>query len=204
MHVDHAVLQHLEAADRLAELLALLAVFDGVGQHLSHAADRLGADRGGAFVAGRVRATATPGPPRRAARPRAAAVRRAPGRPPGGRRWCGSRASRFPLRAESVSTREQRESARRARGDQQMRREWRARSRRSSTRAAPTRRRHDRRSSTRPATAHRIQARPRPARRSRYRRRPSPAVRSPRSRPPAAAGHRPPRPCRRTARPTSA
>ena len=28
-----------------------LAVFDGVGQHLSHAADRLGADRRGAFVA---------------------------------------------------------------------------------------------------------------------------------------------------------
>ena len=44
--------EHLEAADRLAELLALLAVFDGVGQHLSHAADGFGADRGRALVAG--------------------------------------------------------------------------------------------------------------------------------------------------------
>ena len=52
VHVDHPVLQHLEAADRLPELLALLAVFDGVGQHLSHAADRFGADRRRALVAG--------------------------------------------------------------------------------------------------------------------------------------------------------
>ena len=52
VHVHHAVLQRLEAADRLPELLALFAVFDGVGQHLSHAADRFRANRRRAFVAG--------------------------------------------------------------------------------------------------------------------------------------------------------
>ena len=52
VHVDHSVLEHLEAADRLAELLALLAVFDGVGQHLAHGTDRFGADRGRPLVAG--------------------------------------------------------------------------------------------------------------------------------------------------------
>ena len=52
VHVDHAMLQDLEAADRLTELLSLFAVFDGVGQHLSHRADRLRAHRGRALVAG--------------------------------------------------------------------------------------------------------------------------------------------------------
>jgi hypothetical protein len=46
------VLQHLEAADRLPELFALFAVFDGVGQYLSHTAHRFCADRRRAFVAG--------------------------------------------------------------------------------------------------------------------------------------------------------
>ena len=52
VHVDHAMLQHLEAADGLPELLALFAVFDGVRQHLSHAPHRFRTDRGGALVAG--------------------------------------------------------------------------------------------------------------------------------------------------------
>jgi hypothetical protein len=52
VHVDHPVLQHLEAADRLPELLALFAVFKRVGQHLSHTAHRFRTDRGRALVAG--------------------------------------------------------------------------------------------------------------------------------------------------------
>ena len=49
-HVDHAVLQHLELADRHAELLARLGVFDrGVEQHL-HRADRFGGMGGDGFV----------------------------------------------------------------------------------------------------------------------------------------------------------
>ena len=51
VHIHHPVLQHLETADRSAELLALLAVVDGVGQDLAHAPDRFGAHRGGALVA---------------------------------------------------------------------------------------------------------------------------------------------------------
>ena len=51
VHIDHAVLEHLEAADRHAELLALLAVFDGVRQYLSHATDGFRTDRGCTFVA---------------------------------------------------------------------------------------------------------------------------------------------------------
>ena len=52
VHVHHPVLQYLEAADRLAELLTLLAVFDRVAEHFSHRTDRLGAHRGRALVAG--------------------------------------------------------------------------------------------------------------------------------------------------------
>ncbi len=49
-HVDHAVLQHLELADRHAELLAGLAVFDSrVVQNL-HGADGFGRKRRDAFV----------------------------------------------------------------------------------------------------------------------------------------------------------
>ena len=44
-HVDGAVLQHLERADRHAELLAGLEVLDGELVHLAHGADRLGAER---------------------------------------------------------------------------------------------------------------------------------------------------------------
>jgi hypothetical protein len=42
VHVHHAVLQDLKAADGLAELVALLAVIDGIGQHPSHTAHHLG------------------------------------------------------------------------------------------------------------------------------------------------------------------
>jgi hypothetical protein len=54
VHIDHPVRQHLETADRHAELLALLAVLDGVRQHLSHAPDGFRTDRGRTFVARRV------------------------------------------------------------------------------------------------------------------------------------------------------
>ena len=47
-HLGRAVLQRLVGADRLAELLAGLQVFDGHRQHRLHAADRLGRGRGDA------------------------------------------------------------------------------------------------------------------------------------------------------------
>ena len=49
-HIDHAVLQHLELADGLAELLARLAVFHGVLVEHLHAAHGFGAHRQDAFV----------------------------------------------------------------------------------------------------------------------------------------------------------
>jgi len=49
VHVHHAVLQDLKAADGLAELVALLAVIDGIGQHPSHTAHHLGTNRGRAL-----------------------------------------------------------------------------------------------------------------------------------------------------------
>ena len=52
-HVDHAVLQHLEAPKRGPELLARLAVFKRRRIQLGHRADRFGAERGdGAVAAG--------------------------------------------------------------------------------------------------------------------------------------------------------
>ena len=51
VHIDHPMRQHLEAPDRYAELLTLLAVFDGVRQHLSHAPNGLRTDSGRALVA---------------------------------------------------------------------------------------------------------------------------------------------------------
>ncbi|MNM81729.1 hypothetical protein D3C81_937400 [compost metagenome] len=50
MYVHHAVLQGLERADRHAELLAFPGVGNGVGEHLLHHADRLGAQRQHGFV----------------------------------------------------------------------------------------------------------------------------------------------------------
>ena len=49
-HIDGAVLQHLERADRAAELLAGLQVFQRQVLHRLHRADRLGAQRGDGFV----------------------------------------------------------------------------------------------------------------------------------------------------------
>ena len=49
-HVGGAVLQGLEAADRHAELLSRLEIFDGGLQRFIHHADRFGAQRGAGLV----------------------------------------------------------------------------------------------------------------------------------------------------------
>ena len=49
-HVDEAVLEHLEVADRLAELLALLGVIERRGVEHAGQAAGFGADGGGGFI----------------------------------------------------------------------------------------------------------------------------------------------------------
>lgn len=49
-HVNHAVLQYLEAGNGLAELLALLRIVERAFVQLCHHAGRFGAHRDGCFV----------------------------------------------------------------------------------------------------------------------------------------------------------